>query len=70
VCDLEDEDEDEKEKHVDNVEDDRLLNSNAEEQSRTDKQPVLDQQIPQPPTYRHRQTDRDTQTDTQTYRQT
>ena len=48
---LEDDDENEEEKHVDNVKDDRLLDSNAEEQSGTDEQPVLDQQVPQPTTY-------------------
>jgi len=57
VCNLEDTDEDEEEKHVDDVEDDWFLDSNAEEQSSTDKQPVLDQQVPQPRTYTYRHTD-------------
>ena len=56
--DLEDDDENEEQKHVDNVKDDGLLDSNAEEESGTDEQPVLDQQVPQPTTY--------TQTEAQT----
>ena len=50
ASDLQDEEDDEEEKHVDNVENDRLFDSNAEEQSRTYEQPVLDQHQPQPTT--------------------
>jgi len=58
VMDLQDEEDDEEEKHVDNVENDRLFDSNAEEQSRTYEQPVLDQHQPQPTTcmYSHTHT--------------
>jgi len=53
LTDLEDYQKDKKQKHVDNVEDDRCFDSNAQEQSRTDKQPVFDQHVPQPPAYKH-----------------
>jgi len=51
--DLEDDEKNEEEKHVDNVEDDGLLDSNAKEQSRTDEEPVLDEHVPQPATCQH-----------------